>query len=85
VVHTDALAYIALVDATTDWQHGSAQCLSGKDLSVYDFLSITKDIFIHVSVQLASNECAKECRVVAALHRAISVSYERYVRIYRGF
>jgi hypothetical protein len=33
VVHTDALAYIALVDATADWQHGSAQYLSRKDLT----------------------------------------------------
>jgi hypothetical protein len=24
VVHMDALAYIALADATTNWQHGSA-------------------------------------------------------------
>jgi hypothetical protein len=54
VVHTDASAYIALADATADWQHGSAQCLSGKDLSGYDFLSVTKDGFVPVSVQPAS-------------------------------
>jgi hypothetical protein len=34
-----------------DWQYGSAQCLSGKDLSGYDFLSVTKDGFVPVSVQ----------------------------------
>jgi hypothetical protein len=27
VVHVDALAYIALADATADWQHGSSHCL----------------------------------------------------------
>jgi hypothetical protein len=54
VVHVDALAYIALADATTDWQHGSAQCLSGKDLASYDFLSLSKDGFVPVSVKLAS-------------------------------
>jgi hypothetical protein len=46
----DALTYIALADATADWQHGSIQCLSRKDLTGYDFLSISKDGFVHVSV-----------------------------------
>jgi hypothetical protein len=39
VVYADASAYIALADTTTDWQHGSTQCLSGKDLTGYDFLA----------------------------------------------
>jgi hypothetical protein len=50
----DASAYIALVDASADCQHGSAQCLSGSDISNYDFLSITKDGFVPISVQSAS-------------------------------
>jgi hypothetical protein len=50
----DTSAYIALADATTGWQHGNAQCLSGKDLISYDFLSVSKDGFVPVSVQLAS-------------------------------
>jgi hypothetical protein len=54
VVHADAPAYIALADATTDWQHGNAQCLSGRDLIGYDFLSVSKDGFALVSVQPAS-------------------------------
>jgi hypothetical protein len=29
LVHADGSTYIALADATVDWQHGSAQCLSG--------------------------------------------------------
>jgi hypothetical protein len=45
VVHADAMA---------DWQHGIAQCLSRKDLAGYDFLSVSKDDFIHVSVKPAS-------------------------------
>jgi hypothetical protein len=49
VVHVNAPAYIALAD----WQHGSAQCMSGKALASYDFLSITKDGFVPVSVQPA--------------------------------
>jgi hypothetical protein len=53
-VHADALAYIALGDASADWQHGSAQCLSGRDLLGYNFLSLTRDGFVPLSVQLGS-------------------------------
>jgi hypothetical protein len=44
VVHADASFYNALADATADWQQGSTQCLSGKDRTGYDFLSISKDV-----------------------------------------
>jgi hypothetical protein len=54
VVHADTLAYIALADATADLQHGSTQYLSGKDLTRYDFLSISKDGFMPMSVKPAS-------------------------------
>jgi hypothetical protein len=50
VVHTNASAYIALAD----WQHGSAQCLLGKDLICYDFLSVSKEGFVFVFVKPAS-------------------------------
>jgi hypothetical protein len=52
VVQADASAYIALADATADWQHGSTQSLSEKDLTSYDFLSISKDGFVAVSVSV---------------------------------
>jgi hypothetical protein len=54
VVHVDVSAYIALDDAMVYWQHGSAQCLSEKDLTGYDFLSISKDGFLPVSMKPAS-------------------------------
>jgi hypothetical protein len=50
----DASAYIALDDATADWQHGGAQCLSGRDLTCYDFLSVSKEGFVPVSIKPAS-------------------------------
>jgi hypothetical protein len=50
VVQADASAYIALADATANWLHGSTQSLSEKDLTSYDFLSISKDGFVPVSV-----------------------------------
>jgi hypothetical protein len=43
VVHADAVTYIALADAMDDWQHRSTRCLSGRDLTCYDFLSISKE------------------------------------------
>jgi hypothetical protein len=54
VVHADVSAYIALADATADWQHGSAQCLSGMDLTGYDYLSFSKEGFVPVSIKPAS-------------------------------
>jgi hypothetical protein len=53
VVHVDVSAYIALADTIANWQHGSAQCLSRKDLTCYDILSISKDGFVPMSVKLA--------------------------------
>jgi hypothetical protein len=44
VVHADASAYIALADAKTDWKHRSARCLLGRDLTCYDFLSVSNDL-----------------------------------------
>jgi hypothetical protein len=46
VFHKDVSAYITLADAMVDWQHRSTQCLLGKDLVGYDFLSISKDGFV---------------------------------------
>jgi hypothetical protein len=54
VVHTNTSAYIALADAMANWQHESARCLSGRDLIGYDFLSVSKEGFVPVSVKLAS-------------------------------
>jgi hypothetical protein len=53
-VHADTSAYIVLADAMLDWQHGSAQCLSGKDLTGYDFLKAYKEGFVHMSVKPVS-------------------------------
>jgi hypothetical protein len=52
VVHVDASVYNALADAITDYQHESDQCLLEKDLLGYNFLSITKNGFVPMFVQL---------------------------------
>jgi hypothetical protein len=54
VVHADASACIALANAMADWQHGSTQCLSVRDLTGCDFLSVSKDGFVPVSIKSAS-------------------------------
>ena len=54
MVQADTSAYVALADASADWQHGVVQCLAGLDLSSYDYLSVTKDDFVPLSVQPAS-------------------------------
>ena len=51
IVHADTSTYIAMADASANWQHGDAQCLSGLDLSDFDFLSVTKDGFVPVVVK----------------------------------
>jgi hypothetical protein len=53
-VHVDASAYIAPADAIADWQHGSTQCLLGKDLTCYDFLSVSKEGLVSVFVKPTS-------------------------------
>jgi hypothetical protein len=52
VVHMDTSAYIALADAMADWHHGGAQWLLGRDLTWYDFLSVSKEGFVPVSIRL---------------------------------
>jgi hypothetical protein len=54
MVLTDASAYIALADAMADWQHGGAQCLLGRDLIGYDFLNVSKEGFVPMSLKSAS-------------------------------
>jgi hypothetical protein len=54
VVHAEASDYIALANAMADWQHGGTQCLSGKDLTGYNFLSVSKEGFMPMSIKPAS-------------------------------
>ena len=51
VVHADNSACIALAESIVDWQHSNATCLSGSDLSGFDFLSATRDGFVPVSLK----------------------------------
>ena len=50
VIEADDSACIALTDAPIDWQHGEMQCLTGRDLSYYDYVAIGKDSFVPIKV-----------------------------------
>ena len=54
VIEADNLACIALAETQVDWQRGEMRCLTGRDLSDYDYISIGKDGFVPVHAQPAS-------------------------------
>lgn len=54
IVQADTSAEVAMADATFEWRHGNIQCLSGRDLSSYDFISISDGKFVPISVKPAS-------------------------------
>jgi hypothetical protein len=54
IIHANKSAHIALADASVDWRYGNVECISGQDLSGYNFLSVTRMGFSPILVQLAS-------------------------------
>jgi hypothetical protein len=60
VIHADALACVAMTDSSI-WTHEDVKCLSGLDLSDYDFLSVSKDGFVPVHVNLVENRLNHTC------------------------
>ena len=55
VVYANESACIATADAPAIWAHDSARCLTGVDLTDYQYLGVSKDGFIPVMVELAQN------------------------------
>jgi hypothetical protein len=54
VIHPDTSACVAMVDSSI-WTHEDVMCLSGLDLSDYDFLSVSKDGFVPVHLKPIEN------------------------------
>jgi hypothetical protein len=50
IVHADVSSCVATADSPS-WSHYNSKCLSGQDISYYDFISASKDGFIPVSVK----------------------------------
>ena len=51
VIHAHNSACVALADASVDWNHPDVTCLTGRDLSEFDFLSATRNGFIPISLK----------------------------------
>jgi hypothetical protein len=49
VVHADSPAQVSTVDASLLGGHDGIACLSGHDLTDFEFISVTKDGFVPVS------------------------------------
>ena len=54
MVHADASACVAMVESSS-LPHDTVKCLTGLDLTDYDFLSITRDGFVPVNVKPMEN------------------------------
>jgi hypothetical protein len=50
IVHADVSACVATVDSSS-WSHYNIKCLFGKDILDYNFVSVSKDGFIPISVK----------------------------------
>jgi hypothetical protein len=50
IVHADVSACNATADPSS-WSHYNIKCLSGQDISDYDFVSVSKDGFIPISIK----------------------------------
>jgi hypothetical protein len=55
VVHSDSLADVATADAPTLGGHDAIAWLSGRDLSSFEFISVTRQGFVHVSLKPIDN------------------------------
>jgi hypothetical protein len=49
-VHADVSACVAMANSLS-WSHYNIKCLSGQDISDCDFVSVSKDGFISISVK----------------------------------
>jgi hypothetical protein len=54
-VHADASACIALADAPVLWTYETTMCLTRVDFSDYKFISINKEGFIPIMLELMEN------------------------------
>jgi hypothetical protein len=54
IVHADVIACAAMADSSS-WSHYNIKCLSGQDISDCDFVSVSKDCFIPMSIKLVDD------------------------------
>jgi hypothetical protein len=54
VVQADEEVCVAMAESQVDILGGKMECLSGKDFTGYDYISICKDVFVPISVKPAT-------------------------------
>ena len=55
VIHGDASACVAIADSCTIGAHDHVKCLSGVDISDYEYISCTKDGFVPATLKPLEN------------------------------
>ena len=55
IIHADASAYVAMADALVIWSYDTARCLTGVDLTDYQFVSVSHDGFVPVMLEPVQN------------------------------
>jgi hypothetical protein len=60
IVHADVLACVATADSSS-WSHYDIKCLLGQDILDCNFVSVSKDGFIPVSVKPIDNRLNLSC------------------------
>jgi hypothetical protein len=53
VIQADEVVCIAVTESQVNIQGGKMKCLTGRDLSGYDYVSVGKDGFVPISVKPA--------------------------------
>jgi hypothetical protein len=51
VVEANEVACVAMAETQVDLQDGCIDCLTGRDLTDYNYVSVSKDRFIPISVK----------------------------------
>jgi hypothetical protein len=51
VIEADTAMCVALMETPMEWQHNNMWCLTGRDLSGYDFISVERDSFVPIHVK----------------------------------
>jgi hypothetical protein len=52
VVEADDTANVALAEACEDWQEGEVRCLSERNLTDFNYVSVGKEGFVPVNMKL---------------------------------
>jgi hypothetical protein len=56
VVHSDSLVHVIATNAPMLGGHDAIACLSGRDLSSFEFISVTRQGFVPVSLKLIDSQ-----------------------------